>query len=237
MMKKIIKPVVLVLLLVLALSGIAAAEDTTATETGISALAENLDRLQETTTDNDFDLIIAIIRRAVRELGSIPGNELIFYLARPYLAEINWYWLLGGSLISVAVFYALAVLLFTFLPGRVKLVGQAIPAHTGLVLGWGFLAAVVTVPAILLLAVTIIGTPLILLFIGAAGILGYTAIAFLVGENLLRGANPFAALSLGVLIVGLLTMVPVLGWLISLVLFIVALGAVLSTRFGTLLPQ
>ena len=63
---------VLGLLLVLALAGIAAAEDHSH-RTGISAQVENVVSLRETTTVNDFGYITTTIRSAVRELGSIPG--------------------------------------------------------------------------------------------------------------------------------------------------------------------
>jgi hypothetical protein len=65
---------------------------------------------------------------------------------------------------------------------------------------------------------------LLMLLFGVAIIM--TAIAQIVGEKVLRGSAPIVALALGVLLVGVLTMIPVLGWLLALVLLIVALRSV-----------
>lgn len=173
---------------------------------------------------------------AAQEIMSIPSNQLFFYLGRPYIPLINWYWILAANLFFIAIFYTLAVLLFKLFPHHIKSVGQAITQDLRLVLGRGLLATILMVPMMVLLAITIIGIPLIIFLFGAAGIMGYTAIAQIVGEKVLGDTNPIVTLTLGVLFVGLMTMVPVLGWLLSLLLFIVAVGAVLTTRFGTVSP-
>lgn len=115
--------------------------------------------------------------------------------------------------------------------------GQAITPDIGSVLGRGLLTTILMFPAMVLLAITIIGIPAIMLLFGVAIIMGYTAITQIVGEKVLRGSNPIVALALGVLLVGVLTMVPVLGWLLALVLLMVALGSVVTTRFGTVSPR
>ena len=46
-------------------------------------------------------------------------------------------------------------------------------------------------------------------------------------------ANPLGAIALGVLIIGAIGMIPIIGWLTTLVVFTAALGAALATRFGT----
>lgn len=65
---------------------------------------------------------------------------------------------------------------------------------------------------------------LLMLLFGVAIIM--TAIAQIVGDKVLRGSAPIVALALGVLLVGVLTMIPVLGWLLALVLLIVSLRLV-----------
>jgi hypothetical protein len=112
------------------------------------------------------------------------------------------------------------------------------------VFGWGLLAVALAIPLMVLLAITIIGIPLIIVevaLLAVAGILGYTAVSQLIGNKLAGAAsgkpvNPIGAIALGVLIIGSLSMVPIIGGLLSLVVFIAAVGATLSTRFGSLPP-
>jgi len=45
--------------------------------------------------------------------------------------------------------------------------------------------------------------------------------------------RPFLEVTIGVLVVGLITLVPVLGWIVKFVLAMAGLGALILTRFGT----
>lgn len=65
---------------------------------------------------------------------------------------------------------------------------------------------------------------LLMLLFGVAIIMA--AIVQIVGEKVLRGSASIVALALGVLLMGVLIMIPVLGWLLALVLLIVALRSV-----------
>ena len=100
-------------------------------------------------------------------------------------------------------------------------------------------------PLLIFLAITIIGIPLIfveILLLAVAGILGYTALTQIIGTKIADSAgsqvvNPLGAIALGALILGVLNMIPFFGGLLSLVLFVFAVGAALVTRFGTLQTQ
>lgn len=238
-MKELVKSVVLCLVFLLAVGIIPAWVALSADANSVQA--ESVEVTIEV-ANNDLVLSDRISEHsAIKEIGinfkAIPVGEMFFYLGRPYMPFISWSWLLAGNIIAITVFFFLSVLVHALFPARIKAVGQAVKSDTGGVIGRGFLGVLLIVPAMLVLAITIIGIPLVLLVVGVAGILGYAAIALIVGEKLLSGENPVAALALGVLIVGVLTMIPILGWLLSVALFIVALGAIITTRFGTVSPQ
>lgn len=145
------------------------------------------------------------------------------------------------GVINMLIMFALAALTFTLFPRQVKKAGDAVMERTGSVVGWGILAAALAIPLMIILAITIIGIPLIfveIFFLAAAAILGYTGIASLVGERVVGASssaamNPFGTLAIGVLIIGLISLIPILGWLFSMAVFILAIGAALVTRFGT----
>jgi len=142
------------------------------------------------------------------------------------------------------IMFALAALTYTLFPLQVKVVGSAVSMKTGPVIGWGILAAVLAIPLMILLAITIIGIPLIfveIIFLAVAVILGYTGIAHLIGNRVISSAssnpaNPLVAIALGVLLIGLISMIPLLGFLVSLAVYILAIGAALATGFGRIRP-
>ncbi|MDW7738925.1 MAG: polymer-forming cytoskeletal protein [Bacillota bacterium] len=147
---------------------------------------------------------------------------------------------IARGVINMLIMFALAALTSTLFPKHVRAAGNAITVKPGPVIGWGILAAVLAIPLMILLAITIIGIPLIIveiLFLAAAAILGYTGLTGLIGSRIIRNeavdnANSLGAIALGVLIIGLIGMIPILGWLVTLTVYILAIGAALVTRFG-----
>jgi len=74
--------------------------------------------------------------------------------------------------------------------------------------------------------------------LAAAAVLGYTGIVNLVGDRIITAAsggkvNPLVSIAIGVLVFGLLGMIPILGGLLTMVLSVIALGMALVSRFGT----
>lgn len=238
-MKKLMKALIICLIFFLA-AGIIPAWDVISEGPNMvqaGSLEEAIGVAGSDTMPGNNSIELSTIKEIVSEFKAIPVGEMFFYLGRPYLPFVNWSWLLAGNIIALAVFFFLSVLVHALFPMQVKVVGQAIKSKTGVVIGRGLLVALLILPALLVLAITIIGIPLVLLVVGMAVILGYASIALIVGEKLLNGDNPVAAMALGALIVGVSTMIPILGWLLSLALFIVALGAVITTHFGTVSSQ
>lgn len=93
----------------------------------------------------------------------------------------------------------------------------------------------------ILLAITIVSIQLIIvemIFLAAATILGYCGLVLIIGERVVgaassRRVNPLGAIAIGVLIVGLIGMIPFIGALVSLAIFILAVGVALVARFGS----
>jgi hypothetical protein len=135
---------------------------------------------------------------------------------------------------------ALAVLINLFAPRPMERTGQSAAAAAAASGGVGCLTLLVLV----IMAITIILLPVSLLGMLAAGVailFGWTALGLLVGRRLATLLNqtwtdPINAgagtLALS-LLTSLLNIIPCIGWLASFVVVLVALGAVVLTRFGT----
>jgi len=196
----------------------------------------------------DRNLGERIAGRVISTINEVFGRFGIFIpgiAGRPEVSVspfVAFYGNVARGILNMLILFAFAVLTYALFPKQVKATGDAVSDKTGPVIGWGILAAVLAVPLMILLAITIIGIPLILveiIVLAAAALLGYTGITDLIGRRIIKGTSAstsgsIGTIALGVLIIGLIAMVPVLGSIASLAVFILALGAALATRFGTL---
>jgi hypothetical protein len=167
----------------------------------------------------------------------IPQVKLGF---EPVLSVMNMF----GQSLGIAV---LAMLVMLFLAQHADHVAHAIISQPLTAGGLGLLTVVVAPIAIVLSAITLIGIPLALLIVLAlvvAGVFGWIAIGYEVGQRFTKAINqnwhPAFSAGLGTFALTLaakvLTGIPVLncvGWLVPFLLSMAALGAVLMTRFGT----
>jgi hypothetical protein len=130
------------------------------------------------------------------------------------------------------------VVLFAFLlfPVRVRVAMDRVERHPGLSAAAGTFAVVAIAPVFLLLLLSVIGIPLIVVEIAAvfAGIwIGQAAVALLIGRRLYELLRPHATPSpLGALIFGLIVVtaaetLPVVGWAVTAIVWLVGLGAAL----------
>ncbi len=185
--------------------------------------------------------VISSINDALRSVSfSFAMHDRINIGEWPFSPFMSIYGNIARGILNMLILFALATLTYTLFPAQVKITGQAISERTGPVIGWGLLAFVLAVPLMIALAITIIGIPLILvelIVLAAAAVLGYTGIASLVGSRVIDVAssgssNPLGAIALGVVLIGLISLIPVIGSLVSLAIFILGVGAALATRFG-----
>ena len=126
------------------------------------------------------------------------------------------------------------VLVFLLFPLRMRVALDRVERHPALSAAAGTVAMVAVVPIAILLALSIVGIPLIVLEIAAliAGLwIGTGAIALLVGRRLSElvmprtTPSPLVALILGLVVVSSAEIVPVVGWAVTALVWLVGLGA------------
>jgi cytoskeletal protein CcmA (bactofilin family) len=154
--------------------------------------------------------------------------------------------LLGGLfafsvIVGVLAILLLGVLAVVFLPNQVELVTEKMKKDFWKSLGWGILSLVVVPLVAVLLCVTLIGIPLgvLLMIVYAFGI--YVAVIFasiVIGKLILdklgkKKLSLIWALVLGFVVLKAVGWVPLLGWIVSCIVFLWAFGALVSTRFIT----
>jgi hypothetical protein len=140
---------------------------------------------------------------------------------------------------------AIVLLVFLLFPLRMRVALDRVERHPGLAVATGVGAALAFFPIAIVLIVSVIGIPLVALELLAVlgGIwLGTGAIALLVGRRLCElvmptaTPSPLLALILGLVVVAAAETVPILGWVVSALVWLIGLGAAIlayvrSTHF------
>jgi len=173
---------------------------------------------------------------ALSGLAGLAGSKMLF--GRTESRAL----VLGQVLAKFVVFFALGLLMLTLFPQRVDVVAASFTSHPWKSIFTGLLGIVVTPLLIILLIATLIGIPLVPvagLLLVAAGILGFTALAYYIGRALpfqvRRGTN-VVQLAVGTAIVVLVTAIPFLGGMAWVAAALLTFGAVLRSRFGSQSP-
>ncbi len=139
---------------------------------------------------------------------------------------------------------ALAILVVMFWPQPTARAAAAVVSQPILSGGLGLLTFIVAPILLVVLAITIILSPVSLLagiLLVVAGVFGWIAIGQEVGDRLTEAfswdVHPAASAGIGTLatslVVGGVGLVPCVGWLGGVVVTAIGLGAVLLTRFGS----
>jgi hypothetical protein len=137
---------------------------------------------------------------------------------------------------------AIVLLVFLLFPVRMRLALDRVERHPGLAAFVGIAAVVAVIPIAILLAITIVGIPLIVLEAAAlfVGIwLGTGAIALLVGRRLSElvwpatTPSPLWALILGLVVISAAETVPYIGWAVTALVWLMGLGASILAFVGT----
>lgn len=279
-MKKILAPLLLTLLLILAVSPVAASSGSTGSIVRIfgnveieqgqvvngdvvtvfgnitvrgevygSAVAV-LGNTTVTSTGRVWEDTITVIGNLNTHSGSsiagskvnIIGNGGEFRLPpvsfRHVLREATRFRLdLLGDLASLAFSVVLAVLIAALFPVPVDRVRKSIERNPGRMALIGLLTWVIVIPLIAVVALTIIGIPLAFLMglvVWAAGKLGAAGLAVILGGALLKNNDSKPAVAaVGALLLGVATIVPVVGWLLGLAIVLITMGAATVTYMGT----
>jgi hypothetical protein len=146
-----------------------------------------------------------------------------------------------GRALAVAF---IGMLLSLFLQPQLDRVARAIVSQPLVAGGYGLLAVIAIPVAVVITAITIILIPialLIALIAPLAWVLGMVALGQEVGERFTKAINqtwaPVLTIGFGtfilVLVVGLVGMVPCVGWLASFLVTLAVLGGVAMTLFGS----
>ncbi len=134
--------------------------------------------------------------------------------------------------------FILGLLLVLLLPKYMPKVADEIGKKHWNMLGYGLLAMFLTPFVMVVLAMTVVGIPLAILLgivYGLVVILGAINGAYYVGRVLVRNEKTvwakLGSVLVGTLILGILTIVPVVGWLGSLWIMLIGLGGTVSEQW------
>ncbi len=143
-----------------------------------------------------------------------------------------------GSAARHGLFFLLGVLLIGAFPRRHASIARALVDRPGRSVAAGFLGMLATFVLCLAFAITLVGIP-VAIFVGilavVAGCAGFAVVGYVIGAALpfeRSKKRPLMQLGLGILILWGLSLVPVLGGLVLVLLGCAGYGAVLTTRFG-----
>ncbi len=158
-------------------------------------------------------------------LASIAPWVAVPGFARVHDSDHRLFVKLGSSIVVVLVF-----LLF---PVRMRLALDRVERHPGIAAAVGTVAFVSVVPIAVMLLLSIVGIPLIAIEVAAlfGGVwLGQGAVALLVGRRLYeamlptRTPSPLGALVLGLVVVSAAEILPLVGWAVTAIIWVVGLG-------------
>jgi hypothetical protein len=169
---------------------------------------------------------------------NIPGLSSLIGIS----TTTNWVgWALAFKIFVFIGFLALALMIVAVIPKPFVLISTTVQENTLKTILLGILGLVVLVPLAVFLAITIIGLPLVALevfVVGIAFLVGYIAIAQLVGDKIAALLKRPALNTLWVTLLGLLTLwligwVPFIGSLVKAAAIFLGFGGVLATIFAS----
>ena len=147
------------------------------------------------------------------------------------------------KIISFLAIILLGSLIIIFMPNQVELISTKMTSEGLKSLGWGILSLLVIPLTAILLMITLVGLPLGAMLLTAYGFCIYLVgvfVSIVIGKWILDKVGKVNisliwALLIGMLVAKILTMIPIIGWLIGFLMFLWAFGAIVSTRHSTYL--
>lgn len=170
---------------------------------------------------------------ALSGLAGLAGSRMLFGRSESPVFVV------GQVLARFLVYFALGLLVLALFPRRLDVVSTSLATHPWKSIFTGLLGIVVLPILLVLLVATIIGIPLVPvagLLVVAAGVLGFTALAWYLGRALplhLQRGTSVLQLALGTAVVVLVTQIPFLGGMAWVAAALLTFGAVLRSRFGS----
>ncbi|MCE5322228.1 hypothetical protein LLG46_02810 [bacterium] len=156
-------------------------------------------------------------------------------------AGFGWIFGLWGDLAYALVMAVLAALVVALFPARMETVAGTLLEQPGRSALFGIVSGLLIVPVTMLLILTIIGIPLVpleILLIIIAFIVGQICAGLAVGNRIISAINKpplpsVLAAAIGMLVLGIVKMMPFIGGLLVFAMYVLAFGAVIITGFGT----
>jgi hypothetical protein len=191
---------------------------------------------------------VAIGGQIIKEPGAmIGGDEVVIFsnagvlLDRFGLVGITYLVNTAFSLIFLTVIFAVGMFLLFLLPGHLQIITATMHQHSFKSGIWGLGAIVAITLFITLFTGSVFGfllIPLVNLAFAVTGLLGAIATGLWIGKKILaRREKPFIPFLMGMLVLALISLIPIAGGLIIIMLNLFGLGAVLLSRVGTLQPE
>jgi len=174
---------------------------------------------------------VVIVSGAKGVLDAVKKWGLLGLLYRAYLASIILH------ILVVLIIAAVGVLLLLLLPGPLQVISSTIKHYALKSGGWGVGGILASLLLMALTTGSLLGVllvPALIVAVAVVGLLGCVGTGLLVGERTLAGSERSlpSRFLIGMLILGLLGLVPIVGGFVFLVANIFGFGAVLVSRFG-----
>ena len=154
----------------------------------------------------------------------------------------GWSWVFAVlSLFIFLMIVTIALISVALMPKPFEVIAAGIRVHVFRAFLWGLLAMILVVPLMVLLAVSVVGIvliPLEVVLVVCAALMGFVAVARLVGRSaflMIKKPEPrlLRATFWGLLILWMLGWLPYIGPIIKVLATLIGLGGVIVTRFGT----
>lgn len=151
----------------------------------------------------------------------------------------SWVFAILSLLVFVAIFL-IALLLVTLLPQPVRLVADTVKNMPLKVVFWGILALVSVVPLAFLLTISVLGIvliPLEIFIVVCAALIGFIAVAQVVGEKLFalfkrRDQSVLTDIFWGLATLWFIGWLPHIGWMVKVIAVVLGLGGVLAASLS-----
>ncbi|NJN79760.1 MAG: hypothetical protein HC797_04410 [Anaerolineales bacterium] len=161
-----------------------------------------------------------------------------------YDFSFNPLWDIASAFGQALVIAAIGMLLMLFLQPQLERAGNAMTSQPFIAGGFGLLTVIVVPIAMVIMIITLLLIPVAIIvafLIPLAWLFGMVALGQEVGERFTKAINqtwaPVLSTGFGtfmlVLLTGLISLVPCVGWLAAILVHLVALGGVAMTWFGT----
>lgn len=174
----------------------------------------------------------AVIHGDMVEIGDMGFLSYVIPFGKPGFWEIHW----AFKIVSFIGFLVIALFIILLLPNQISAVARGIEKDVVTTILYSVVGVVLIVPLAISLAISVIGIPLIpleILAIILAMVLGYIAVAQLIGTRALASIKKpseslIAQTFSGLVILAVVGLIPFIGLLVKGIVFLIGFGGVIT---------